>query len=652
MFSFFFVSLITLSLKVMAFDGEVDHLSLAQQRQLFESYWKKSSILTDQEIDDANHLLAAYPLLPYLHLKQARLTLKASQMMRQNEHLIAQRIKEYSDIPDVRRLQTDWLHYLVSHGDYSQLSHYLSAESLADSTSVIVLQMLWHEGKRDIVFQRLSEMWLKGQEFDSALQPMVSKWKQKKHPTLDESWLRAKHFMLKGDWRRAKKTLPYLSDRAQKSLRLWIALYKHPQDLPQRWRELNHLSVAQALIIDQLVLRFISKSFEQALAFLQVNHEGVSAEKQLEWQQYLAIRAAKDSNSQAIDLLESIADDDRQNEAWSWLARGYIERQQWSKLSHCITSMPATMWQESRWQYWLARSYRAQGLDDSANDIFSALALERGYYSFLSAEALHKSIELGVKYSEVDAVVEAQLAQNIHAQRAHEWFLLNDPLRAKREWSLLLSGVDLSGRLAAAHLAADWGWHYQSIRAAWDSGARDDLSLRFPVVHLNTIELAAKKKNIPESWVLAVIRQESSFDDFAHSRVGARGLMQLMPATGKHVAKKMDEPLHSSNELFDPQRNIRLGTSYLGDLTHRFEGQLALAAAAYNAGPSRVSRWLKERPVVDDLTIWIESIPYEETRRYVQNVLAYEKIYQHQLELQRTQKAAFKQGEIARLSDE
>jgi soluble lytic murein transglycosylase len=137
--------------------------------------------------------------------------------------------------------------------------------------------------------------------------------------------------------------------------------------------------------------------------------------------------------------------------------------------------------------------------------------------------------------------------------------------------------------------------------------------------------LLPKTKSPETALVLAVIRQESAFYDGAISRAGARGLMQIMPGTAKRVARQIKVRYSKKKLLSDPEYNLRLGRAYLADLTEQYDGSYILALAAYNAGPARANRWMRHfgdprTPEVDAID-WIESIPFNETRNYVQRIL-------------------------------
>jgi soluble lytic murein transglycosylase len=196
----------------------------------------------------------------------------------------------------------------------------------------------------------------------------------------------------------------------------------------------------------------------------------------------------------------------------------------------------------------------------------------------------------------------------------------------RREWRTLTRDLDEAGLMAAAYVADILGWHDQAIFTLARTGYWDDLNLRFPLRYRDLVAEQAWQTGLSEDWIFAVLRQESVFAPDVASSVGALGLMQLMPATARQVAQDLTPARGGPerSEILQPELNITLGSNYLAWMRDRF-GHPALATAAYNAGPQRVARWLPQHCM--DADLWIISIPYEETRRYVERVLAYRVIY-------------------------
>jgi len=157
------------------------------------------------------------------------------------------------------------------------------------------------------------------------------------------------------------------------------------------------------------------------------------------------------------------------------------------------------------------------------------------------------------------------------------------------------------------------------------------LSLRFPTAFSQSVAGQGQLRQIDSSLLFGIIRRESGFDPLVGSPAGAQGLMQLMPATAEQMAQRLNEKLPGANALLDPDRNVRLGSAYFRGLLDRFSGQTVLAIAAYNAGPNNVDRWLPAKSSLP-ADIWIETVPFVETRQYVKAVLTNQAIYRYRFE--------------------
>ena len=197
---------------------------------------------------------------------------------------------------------------------------------------------------------------------------------------------------------------------------------------------------------------------------------------------------------------------------------------------------------------------------------------------------------------------------------------------ARQEWNYWLSKLNKRDKLVASKIANEMQWYDRAIFTLAKVGYLDDVDLRFPLGFEDEIKHYAGDQKINSAWAFAIARRESSFMSDANSSAGAKGLMQIMPGTAKQLARKTV----SNQYLFDAKNNIKLGTKYLRKLLDRHDGNSVLATAAYNAGPHRVKTWLKNAESLP-ADVWIETIPYKETREYVKSVLAYQQIYQHKV---------------------
>ena len=218
------------------------------------------------------------------------------------------------------------------------------------------------------------------------------------------------------------------------------------------------------------------------------------------------------------------------------------------------------------------------------------------------------------------------LKSNPHIRRAIELFAVGENLNGRREWYRALDVSNNEEKRQLGHLAQSIGDLSLAIRSANLAEAMDDLLLRFPLAFNSDFNAAAHKQDVAPALLRAVARQESAYQPNARSPVGARGLMQLMPATAKLVTKRARLPASYAGQLNDPKINIQLGSYHLAWLIERFNGQRPLAIAAYNAGEHRVDRWIKNKAQMPT-DVWIETIPFRETRNYVKNVLAFTYVY-------------------------
>jgi soluble lytic murein transglycosylase len=182
----------------------------------------------------------------------------------------------------------------------------------------------------------------------------------------------------------------------------------------------------------------------------------------------------------------------------------------------------------------------------------------------------------------------------------------------------------------AATLASKWQWHDSAIRTVAKTPHRNDFSLRFPMPYKQQVQQHAQAQELDPSIIYGVMRRESLFDPLARSSVGALGLMQLMPSTARRVAKSLGMKRPRKSDILRVENNIRFGTHYLKTVMKRFDNNVALAAAAYNAGPGNVKRWLPKNSIMS-ADLWVETVPFKETRNYVQAVLAYSTVFDKSL---------------------
>ncbi len=201
---------------------------------------------------------------------------------------------------------------------------------------------------------------------------------------------------------------------------------------------------------------------------------------------------------------------------------------------------------------------------------------------------------------------------------------------ARREWMHAIKNLSRPQLLGAAKLAQRWNLDNLAIMTVARAGHRDDLALRFPLSYFQPVVYHAGQQQLDPAILYGLLRRESAFNSQAYSPAGARGLMQLLPQTGEQMARLLHDRWPSASVLFNPDANLRYGAAYFARMLDRFEHHHVLATAAYNAGPGRVSRWLPEGQAMP-ADIWMETIPFSETREYIAAVLEYAIVYQHRM---------------------
>jgi len=365
-----------------------------------------------------------------------------------------------------------------------------------------------------------------------------------------------------------------------------------------------------------------------------------SAKQELRTARHIALWLARDNLPGAYYQLVKLPLAAQNDEVLRWRARTSLRDENWQNLLLDIGLMPERERESEKWRYWRAIALLREHRPDEAATMLTSLAGERSYYGFLAADQLGQSYSLRNDTVVPDEAAIAALAGRHDLIRARELYLVGQDGRGRSEWDAVVRDFEPQQKMQAAILAHRWGWHSRAIAAAASVGDFDDLSLRYPLPFQHTFQQYSAEASIPLTWAYGVARSESLFMRDVRSRAGAIGLMQLMPSTGRKVAKQIQLPYSGLNTLTDPGSNIRLGTTYLSQMAQRFGGNRILATAAYNAGPRRVEAWLPATGAVD-ARVWIENIPLDETRQYVRRVLEAETIFHWRMT-----------GQTRRLSDE
>ena len=345
-----------------------------------------------------------------------------------------------------------------------------------------------------------------------------------------------------------------------------------------------------------------------------------------ELSRFIALWAVRRQLPESERWLQALSPAAVDAEVRSWAVRAALRRQDWQGVRAAIAAMPAAEQEDEQWAFWRAQAALGAGDKSQAKRQLDQLSRERSYYGFMAADALARPYAYGHVPLEADPASARALLKNRALIRARELYLVGLESQGRAEWGEALRGLSHAQKIQAALLAHQWGWHSRAIATVGMIKEFDDLELRYPLPYRRNFERFAADARISDSWAYGIARSESLFIPDIRSGAGAIGLMQLMPATGRQTAKSLRVPYTGVATLTDPQSNIQLGTNYLGRMYSRFGASQVLATAAYNAGPHRVQAWLPVSEAVD-ARIWIENIPFNETRKYVRRVLEADTIF-------------------------
>ena len=318
----------------------------------------------------------------------------------------------------------------------------------------------------------------------------------------------------------------------------------------------------------------------------------------------------------------------RADEVLEWQVRAALRAGDWQTVRRTIERMPAPLAAEPAWVYWHGRALAAAGQREAAELQFARIADRFEFYGKLAAEELGRPIVLPAAAAAIGDEELAPMRANAGFRRALKFYQLGLRIEGHREWNWQLGVANDGGRmtdrqmLAAAEFARASGVIDRMISTSERTREEFDFTQRFPSPYRQALEEHARSAGLEPTWVYGLIRQESRFIEDIRSSAGASGLMQLMPATARWVARKVGMSDYRADRVTEVDVNLRLGTTYLRMVLDDLDGHPALATAAYNAGPGRPRAWRAALPRAVEGAVFAETIPFNETRDYVKKVMS------------------------------
>ncbi len=512
------------------------------------------------------------------------------------------------------KLRGDWLRVLGKNADWESFQRELPLLALPDAE--IRCYAAQAAGKADTV----RPLWISGQDLPRSCETLVDQLVAAGGLTVEEVWQRVRrYFEAKrvGAARSAAAYLPAaegfdgrgLESIAQSPARL---LAKLPAGFAAKrgGREVVLFAVQRLARNDPQ---------DAAKRFARIESQFPAEERAYAWGQ-LAWQAALRHQPEALAWYEKAAGTTLSEEQMAWNVRAALRVRDWSAVQRAIAAMPPTLSAQPDWSYWEGRGLAASGHADQARAYYQRIGGQPNFYSNLADEELGRPIEVPPRATPPTAEELAIAAANPGFQRSLALFRLDMRVEAVREWVWSLRGMDDRALLAAAEFAKRQEIWDRAINTADRTLAQHNYSLRYIAPFSAQVLPKADELALNNGWVYGLMRQESRFIMNAKSSVGAKGLMQLMPATAKWVAKKINLANFHPGRVAEMDTNVTLGTNYLKMVLKSLDNHPVLASAAYNAGPGRARKWRADGPL--EGAIYAETIPFNETRDYVKKVMS------------------------------
>lgn len=597
-----------------------------EKRQLFTEFVEVISTgrqYDEQQILERLNDLKGYPLYSYA----VKYWLQASMQM-QTAANVSAFLDSYDGQPVARNVRKKWLQRAQDSKQDSTFIDFYQAGISAELDCYYLRKTLDNNVNTIQLDEKVAPLWLVAYSQPNACDPLFKRWKRAGLISPERQFQRTKLASREGNLQLARYLARDLPTQLQYLVVLWRDAHKAPYKLSSMKRFNQRFPDQEAEVFTHAMRKLVwsqpekvIQSYFQALEVLTLT----DVQKEI-LARDIALSLAVDDHPDAAIWLQRALDLKPEKELLRWQIATKVRHEDWQGTLDSIAQAPEKLSTETIYDYWQGRSWQQLGAQDKAVNALKSAAQQRNYYGFLASAKLQQPPSLNHQSSEWNDAIQLQLSALPAVQRAHELFVNQRYSEARREWQYALRDLSEEQQLQGALLAYEWQWYDQAIFGLAKAGFWDDVVRRFPTAYNSRIAPFAKEYHVDPAWAYAIARRESSFMVDAVSSAGARGLMQVLPSTAEYISQER-LPYRA---LLQPDTNVSLGIQYLRYLMDKVDNNSILATASYNAGWRRVMNWIPSNQSVD-MDIWIETIPFKETRNYVKAVLAYKYIYQVQL---------------------
>ena len=569
--------------------------------------------------DARGHLLA-----PYVEYWQLQLRLEDAAPAE-----IAGFLSRHADTQLADRLRGEWLKQLGQRGEWELFDREYPRLVTADPEIACYALQRRHARGDPLALVSVRESWL-DVDLPPACMPLADVLIASRRLSVEDVWQRMRRLMEARRPGPAAETAAYLPAAQAPDAKTLERIAEAPLAYLKKLKPNFAASRAGRELALCALARLTRQDPDAAAAWFETRRDRFSAAERAYVYGQLGWQAAMRHHAKALAWYKAAGDTPMSDEQVAWQARAALRAQNWRLLRTLIEDMPAGLAAQPDWIYWRARALQALGEPKSADLLFRSIAGKPTFYGNLADDELGRPITLPPRAPAATPEEIEQVARDPSIRRSLALFRLEMRPEAVREWNWGLRGRSDRALLAAAEYARRNQIFDRAVVSAERTRDEHDYDLRYLAPFRDKVGPQARELALDPAWVYGLMRQESRFVMDARSTAGARGLMQVMPSTAKWVARKLGMNDFVPARMEDMDTNVLLGTSYLKMVLENLDNHPVLASAAYNAGPGRARRWRDGRPI--EGAIYIETIPFSETRDYVKKVMSNAVHYSAQFE--------------------
>jgi soluble lytic murein transglycosylase len=557
--------------------------------------------------------LEGHVLKPYLDYWSLSLRLREAQAPEVNAFF-----SRHAGSYVAERLRSEWLKELGRRGDWDAFDREMPLFVQEDA------EIRCHGWSSRLArgdtsaLEEAQVMWLEPRVLPEACAVLAEAMIAEGRLGTEEIWERVRMLLDQGQLGAARRALGYLPAAEQPDERL----LKQAASAPQRVLAHPPAPLEQRAVREVVRFAFVRLARTDPRPAAEVLRGPLGlrlsmAERKALWG-WIAYEAARRHLVEAVAWYRLAGDAELNDEQLAWKARAALRAFDWPMVQDAIDRMSVAALRDPAWTYWYARSLEAQGRAEGARAHYLRVSGQPHFYGLLAAEELGEAFSVPAPFHAPGEAEVALAGRNAGLVRALELYRLGLRPEATREWNFTIRGLSDAQLLAAAEIARRAELFDRAINTADRTALAHDYRVRYLAPFREVFRAQAQALELEEAWVLGLVRQESRFIVDATSSAGARGLMQLMPATARWMARRIGMSF-SPQRVAEVETNVALGTGYLRHVLDSL-GHPVLASAGYNAGPGRAQRWRDAKPL--EGAIYAETIPFNETRDYVKRVMA------------------------------